>query len=140
MKRTLITLASAGLMLFGTTAIMQAAPQDRDSSWYQERETFYHGEGWHMHMFQRVRDDLDHVQTSIFRGGDEYRIARTKEELNDLQSDLAAHRYQQPKLDEVIGSLQRVVADNRLTPRDRDVLSDDLSRLRDYREHHANWR
>ena len=125
-------------MLFGTTASMQAAPQER--GWYENRDTFYHGEGWRMHMFQRVRDDLDHVQTSIFRGGDEYRIARTKEELNELQSKMAEHRYDQPQLDDVINSLQKVVADNRLTPRDRDMLNDDLNRMRDYREHHADWR
>jgi hypothetical protein len=26
-----------------------------------------------------------------------------------------------------------------LSPRDRDVLADDLNRLRDYREHHEHW-
>jgi hypothetical protein len=32
-----------------------------------------------------------------------------------------------------------VIADNRLSQRDRDILNDDLSRLRDYRERHDNW-
>ena len=136
------SLAGTGLLLFGLATVAQAAPQDRDPDrgWYQGRDTFFHGESWRMHMFQRVREDLDHVQTSIFRGGDEYRIARTKEQLNELQNKLADHRYDQPELDDVIGGLQRVVADNRLTPRDRDMLNDDLNRLRDYREHHADWR
>jgi hypothetical protein len=35
--------------------------------------------------------------------------------------------------------MDRVVADNRLAPRDRDMLSDDMKRLRDYREHHEGW-
>jgi hypothetical protein len=26
-----------------------------------------------------------------------------------------------------------------MRPRDRDILNDDLSRLRDYRDHHADW-
>jgi len=134
------SLAGTGLLLFGLTATVQAAPQDRDSRWYEGRQTFYHGEGWRMHMFQRVQEDLDHVQTSDFRGGDQYRIAHTKEQLSDLQSKLAAHQYDQPELDEAIAGLQRVVADNRLTPRDRDILNDDLNRMRDYREHHADWR
>jgi hypothetical protein len=32
------------------------------------------------------------------------------------------------------------VADNRLSSRDRDMLNDDLNRMRDYREHHEDWR
>jgi hypothetical protein len=31
------------------------------------------------------------------------------------------------------------VADNRMGPRDREVLRDDLDRLREYREHHEHW-
>ena len=142
--------AGSGLLLFGLTAAMQAAPQDRDHDrardrdndrgWYEGRDTFFRGEGWRMHMFQRVREDLDRVQSMSFRGGDQYRIARTKEELNELQNKLAARQYDQPELDEVIAGLQRVVADNRISPRDRDMLNDDMNRLREYREHHDNWR
>jgi hypothetical protein len=91
-------------------------------------------------MFQRVREDLNHVQSLAFTGGDQYRIARTKEELNELQNKLVAGQYDQPELDEAIAALQRVVADNRLTPRDRDILADDLIRMREYREHHEDWR
>ena len=61
-------------------------------------------------------------------------------DLTDLQSKLAAGRYDEPELDSVIGALGKVVADNRLAPRDRDILTDDLSCLRDYRDHHENWR
>ncbi|MEI9976864.1 MAG: hypothetical protein WDO73_35340 [Ignavibacteriota bacterium] len=90
-------------------------------------------------MFAEVREDLDHVQTATFSGRDEYRLVRTKQELNELQGDLAAHRFTGAKVDDVINSLQRVVADNRMTPRDREVLNDDLRHLREYREHHENW-
>lgn len=138
MKQILLTVVSAGLLLFGVTMSVQAAPQV--STWYQERETFFHGPDWRMHLFDRVRDDLNHVQETAFRGGDVYRVVKTKEELNDLQGKLAAHQYDQPQLDEVISGVQRVVADNRLSPRDRDMLNDDLSRLRDYRANHENWR
>lgn len=75
-----------------------------------------------------------------FTGGDQYRIARAKEELNELQNKMLAGQYDQPELDEVIATLQRVVADNRLTPRDREILTDDLNRMREYREHHEDWR
>ena len=40
----------------------------------------------------------------------------------------------------MIGALGKVVADNRLSARDRDMLTDDLTRLRDYREHHEGSR
>ena len=90
-------------------------------------------------MFAEVKEDLNHVQAKTFPGRDEYRIVRTKQELDELQSDLAARRYDESKLDEVIRTLQRVVADNRMSPRDRDILNDDLQRLRDYRAHHEGW-
>jgi len=92
-----------------------------------------------MRLFERVRLDLDHVQTAAFAGADEYRIVRTKEQVGELQGKLAEGRYDQPELDEVIAGLERVVADNRLTARDYDMLNDDLNRVRDYRAHHEDW-
>ena len=91
-------------------------------------------------MFANVREDLDHIQSKTFPiGRDEYRIVRTKQQLDELQSDLAAHRYAEAKLDEVIGTLQKVVADNRMSGRDRDLLNEDLNHLREYRAHHEEW-
>jgi hypothetical protein len=127
-----VTAAAVFLIFAGA-----AAAQTPD--WYQQREDRYRAEHWKAHMFAEIRTDLDHVQATTFSGRDEYRIERTKKDLDELQSDLAAGRYEEPKLDEVIGSLQRVVADNRMSPRDRDMLNDDLGRLRDYRAHHEQW-
>lgn len=127
------TAAAAFLILTG--AALAQAPD-----WYEHREERFRGENWRAHMFAEVREDLDHVQSKTFPvGRDEFRLVRTKQQLDELQSDLAAHRYAEPKLDEVIGTLQKVVADNRMSPRDRDVLNDDLRRLRDYRAHHEGW-
>ncbi len=119
----------------------QAAPQrDRDDpAWYQSRDDFYKGQEWKMRMFDRVRQDVARVQQVTFSSGDEYRLSKTVEDLNDLQSKLTASKYDEPELDQVIASLGKVVADNRLNPRDRDILSDDLSRMRDYRAHHEGW-
>lgn len=142
MKHILFQAAAVtGLLLFGMTASMaQDRDRDRDDSWYQHRETFFHDQHWRAQLFQRVREDLDRVQSTTFPGGrDDFRISRTKEELNELQGKLANGQYDQPELDQVIGGLQRVVDSNRLSARDRDVLSDDMARLRDYREHHENW-
>ena len=141
MKHIWTNTAILGAMLFGLTAL-QAAPQapGDDEGWYHNRESFYHGQDWRMRLFDRVREDLNRVQTAAFPGGDEYRINRTMQDLNDLQGKLTAGRYDEPELDSVIGSLGKVVSDNRLSPRYRDMLNDDLARLRDYREHHENWR
>ena len=143
MRHILLKLsAGACLLVFGAGMGMgQDRDRDRDSSWYQSRDSFFHEQHWKAHLFQRVREDLDRVQSSTFPGGgDEYRIVRTKQELGDLQAKLAENRYDQPQLDDVIAGLQWVIDSNKLAPRDRDMLVDDLSRLRDYREHHADWR
>jgi len=125
--------AAAFLVLAG---VALAQPPD----WYAHREERYRGEQWRARMFTEIHEDLNHVQSTTFSGPrDEYRLVRTKQELDQLQTDLTAHRYDEAKLDQVIGTLQRVVADNRMSPRDRDLLKDDLSRLRDYRAHHENW-
>jgi hypothetical protein len=143
MKHILLQMiAGVGLLVFGTS-IGMAQDRDRgsDSTWYQGRDSFFKEQHWKAHLFQRVRDDLDQVQSTTFPGGrDEFRIARTKQELGDLQTKLADNRYDQPQLDEVIAGLQRVIDSNKLSARDRDMLADDVSRLRDYREHHADWR
>jgi hypothetical protein len=141
MKRGLInSIACAGLFLFSFAAGNAAAQANRDDDgWYRARESYFAGNDWKMRLFERVRLDLDHVQTVAFAGSDEYRIVRTKEQVAELQGKLAEGRYDQPELDEVIAGLQRVVADNRLTARDHDMLNDDLNRVRDYRAHHEDW-
>jgi hypothetical protein len=42
-------------------------------------------------------------------------------------------------LDDVVRALKTVLNDNRLSPRDRDVLNDDLRRLQDFREHARDY-
>jgi hypothetical protein len=52
---------------------------------------------------------------------------------------LGEGRYDERQLDEVMGALRAVVQENRLQGRDRDVLSDDLNRLREFRDHHDDY-
>jgi|SRR5580658_1510432 hypothetical protein len=142
MKSTLLTttLAGAGLLFFGFIGA-QAAPQNGDQdSWHENRDSYYRGESWRTRFFERVRQDLDHVQSVAFSGADEDRVVETEHQLDDLQNKMAEGRYDQPELDKTIDSLGRVIADNRLSRRERDMLTDDLNRMRDYREHHENWR
>jgi hypothetical protein len=117
-------------------ATMQAAPQD---DWYHSRDMFFQSQNWKMHMFDRVRDDLNRVQSMDFHGNDQFRLNRAQTDLTELQAKEASHQFDEPKLDEVIGTINRVVNDNRLSPRDRDMLNDDLNRLRDFRTNHDSW-
>ncbi len=105
--------------------------RDRDR-FYGDRDDFYRGD-WRGRLFARVRQDLDYVARYSFRNDDRYRLDRTYRELDDLQRDYASGRWDRRALDDVIQALDRVVDDNRLEPRDRDILRDDLNRLRDLR-------
>ncbi|HEV2690117.1 MAG TPA: hypothetical protein VGV35_16280 [Bryobacteraceae bacterium] len=111
---------------------------DRDQdAFHRDRAAWFRQDNWRGQIFQRVRQDVDHVRAVTFPvGGDQYRLAAVIQELDELQGKLAAGRYDQRELDDVIGAMQRVVRDNRLFPRDRDALNDDLSRLQDFRARH----
>jgi hypothetical protein len=146
MKSILLrSLAGAGLLLFSLAASAQDRDRDRDrdrdfDSYHGDRDDRFRDEHWRAHLFERVREDVNHVRSVTWPGGgDQYRLGRTVEELNELQGKLENGVFDRHELDDVIGALARVVRDNRMAPRDRDILSDDLSRLREYREHHEGW-
>jgi hypothetical protein len=141
MKHLLLrTVAGTGLVLFGLTASMQAQRPRDDDSYHRDRDDYYRGDQWRARMFDRIRDDLNHVQTTWFSGGgDQYRLDRAKQELNELQTSMGEHRYNERALDDVVAAMQRVVSDNRLSERDRSILNDDLARLRQFRERHDEW-
>src|SRR5437868_6187852 len=126
MKHSLSRTLLMGAFLLGVAGLQAAPQRDRDDEgWYRSRDSFYKAENWRMRFFDRVREDLNRVQTVAFTGGDEYRIVKTKDELTDLQSKTAAGKFDEPEMDSVIGALGKVVADNRLSARDRDMLTDD---------------
>ena len=108
--------------------------------WYHEREGRFQGEAWRAHLFDNVRTDLEHVW-STFRASDRERarIDRTKEELYKMQVDLDQGRFDNGLLNDVIDSLRKSSNDDRLAPRDREVLADDLVRLKDYQRNHNHW-
>jgi len=130
----LSSVAGAGLVMFSMTA----AAQDRDDDRYHhDRDGYFRGDDWRGHLFERVRIDVQHVRSVTWPGGgDQYRLGRTIDELNELQGKLVNGVFDRHELDDVIGALTKVVRDNRMSPRDRDILGDDLARLREYREHH----
>ena len=80
-------------------------------------------------LFERVRADLDRVEAaSYWNEGDRHRINKVREELGDFQRSGSHH-----ELNDAIGALQRVVNDNRMPPRDREMLASDLYQMRDFR-------
>jgi hypothetical protein len=125
---------TAVLLLASTMSLANA--QD----WYHDREARYQGEQWRPQVFSQVRTDLDHIWSA--RGASEKenaRLDRTKEELTKMQGDLDQGRFDNGILNDVIDSIRKSANDQRLSPRDRDVLNDDLARLHDYQVNHNHW-
>jgi len=115
---------------------MSASAQD----WYHDRDARYHGDQWRPQVFAQVRSDLDHIWSA--RGASEKeneRLDRTKQELTKMQNDLDQGRFDNGLLNDVIDSLKKSANDQRLAPRDRAVLEDDLNRLHDYQQNHNHW-
>ncbi len=108
--------------------------------WYHERDARFHGERWHSQIFADVRDDLDHIYTAGAASDKErHRLERTKDELTGLQAKLDQGVFDNGTLNDVIDSLHKSANDDRLGPRDREVIADDLTRLHDYQRNHNHW-
>ena len=130
MKRSMTVV----LILVSVTSI--AFAQD----WYHDRDERYRGDQWRPHVFSHVRQDLDHVGSARNASEKENaRLDRTKEELTKMQADLDQGRFDNGLLNDVIDSLRKSANDQRLSPRDRDVLNDDVNRLHDYQRNHNHW-
>ena len=109
--------------------------------WYHDRDSRFQGEEWRSHVFADVHEDLDHIGSAIWASGKERtRLETTRKELTELQAKLDGGMYDEHRLNDVIDSMTKSADDKRLTPKDRDILSDDVNRLRDYREHHEHWK
>jgi uncharacterized protein YfkK (UPF0435 family) len=114
--------------------------RDVEGVYHREREQRFNGNDWRAMFFQHIREDLDHVDANTFPfGRDEARLGRTKFELDELQQKLAQGVYDERELDEAMGALQMVVSSNRLGVRDREVLTDDLARMREFRMRHEQF-
>lgn len=126
---------AAGLII-GVSFGLSASAQD----WYRDREARYRDRGWRSQVFLQIRSDLDHIW-SANRASDKERnrLERTKEELTELQATLDRGAFDNGHVNDVIDSLRKSANDDRLSPRDRAVLNDDVSRLKDYQNNHAHW-
>ena len=109
-------------------------------AFHHDREDAFRRDDWRMHLFARIREDLEYVRKITFPfGSDQYRLAHATEELDQLQQLQARGRYDPREVDDVVSALRRVVNDNRLSSRDREALKDDLKRLQDFRAHYREY-
>lgn len=104
--------------------------------WYHEREHRFSGNAWRAHLFLEVRTDLEHVWGDRAQQKERDRIAKTEEELTKLQADLDQTRWDNGLLNDVIDSIEKSSHDDRLAPGDRNVLADDLAKLRAFQKMH----
>ncbi|HKE20891.1 MAG TPA: hypothetical protein VKB88_00795 [Bryobacteraceae bacterium] len=119
-----------------TALAFSVAAQD----WYHDRDERFRGEQWRAHLFAHVRTDLEHVWSGRASDKERARLERTEEELTKMQSDLDHGRWDNGLLNDVIDSIGKSANDERLPPRDRDVLADDLRRLKEFQDHHNHPR
>jgi len=112
--------------------VLSTAAQD----WYHEREERFRGDQWRPHLFMHVRTDVEHVWSGRSNDKERTRLNKTEEELTKMQADLDQGRWDNGILNDVIDSIRKASDDERLPPRDRDVLADDLSRLKEFQDQH----
>jgi len=113
----------SSLLVLGLSVHVQAAPQIfvfRD-----DPKTF----------FRQVRSDLDRAQHDAFPR-DTDTIEKARGELNELERQWDDKHYTQRQADYVVSALERVVSDNHLSYRDHSRLSDDLDKMRHFRDNH----
>jgi hypothetical protein len=127
---------TAALTLAGLLTL-SAGAQD----WYHDRDARFQGQQWKAQVFTEVRTDLDHVWSARNASEKEnVRLEKTKQELTKMQADLDQGRFDTGILNDVIDSIRKSADDQRLAPRDRAVLTDDLARLKDYQDNYKHWK
>ena len=127
-------LLTAGVILaaLGFNAVAQ--------DWYHEREERFRGDRWRPHLFMHVRTDLEHVWSGRAADRERRRLARTEDELAKMQVDLDQGRWDNGILNDVIDSIRKSSNDERLAPRDRAILADDVNRLKEFQDQHNHGR
>jgi hypothetical protein len=116
-----------------TALALSAVAQD----WYHDRDERFRGKDWQAHIFMHVRTDLDHVWSAV-RASDRERarLDKTKQELTQMQADFDQGRWDNGILNDVIDSIRKSANDERLVLRDRGVLADDVTRLKEFQDEH----
>ncbi len=90
-------------------------------------------------MMQKVYRDLERAAADSYFANnrtDRFRLERAKQQINEFQTKWSNGRYDSRELNDVVVALQSVVDRNTNNWRDREVLREDLDRLRRFR----SWR
>src|SRR5215475_8910387 len=127
---------SIALLVIPAFLTVSAFAQD----WYAQRVERFHGEDWRPHIFMNVRADLEHIWAGRAHDREIDRIAKTEDELTKMQADLDQTRWDNGILNDVIDSVRKSSDDDRLPQRDRDVLADDVKRLKEFQDQHNRRR
>jgi len=128
------SLIGSSLLVLGLGISSAAAPQRFDR--FDNRVNFQDFQDAQT-LFHQVRSDLDRADNaSIPAFADRSSFDRARGELSALERQWDENEYKPRQVDNVIAALQRVLADNHLLIRDRDRLSEDVGRLRDFLETH----
>ena len=122
-------LLTAGVILAAFAS--SAAAQD----WYHDRDARFHGD-WRPQLFLYVRQDVEHTRSGRAADRERDRLKRTEEELTKMQADLDHGRWDNGILNDVIDSIRKSADDQRLSARDRDILADDVNRLKEFQDQH----
>ena len=122
-KFILRTFAGAGILLCGLTA--NAQPQYR----YDR----YSGTDDYNRTLWRVQSNLDRAAANTWNHDDRYRLSTARQEVIDVRNDLSAGRVDNRELNQAIRALRHALNNSNLTRRDREILENDLSRLRSLR-------
>src|SRR5580700_6104953 len=127
-------IVSTGLVI--AAMAMTAFAQD----WDHDRDQRYQGDAWRPHIFDNVRTDLEHVWSAYeAKDRERVRLDKTKEELYKMQVDLEQGRFDNGLLNDVIDSLRKSSNDDLLAVPDKEVLADDVVRLKDFQNNHDQW-
>ena len=102
------------------------------ASAFAQRDRF-----WWREPLGRVRADIDRAERNLhYLPAEEFeRFNAARREIGEFQRRWEEGRYDKGALDHVIENLNHVVEHGRLRPHDRDILSSDVGRLREMREH-----
>jgi hypothetical protein len=112
---------------------LSAVAQD----WYHDREERFRGEEWRTHVFMHVRTDLEHCWSAVHASDKERkRLETTEQELAKIQADFDQGRWDNGIINDVIDSIRKSSNDDRMAPRDRAVLADDLARIKEVQDKH----
>lgn len=124
-------------IMAGLIAVLFLGLNTAAQDWYHDRDARFHGDQWRSHVFQEINTDLDHIYSAHHAAEKEReRLDRTRQELTELQAKLDHGVWDNGHVNDVIDSLRKSANDNRLSERDRAVLSDDVNRLKELQDQH----